>query len=236
MNSVGISVLAPKPGNIVREVDGFKIMDIDDDKTPDEIEKGFLESLFNSHFAYIVDPGGYIGFNTATELGLAHSARIPVIAMEPLDPTLDDSPTWPQWCESVGVRKIDDMVDFLKDPVTRISRTIQYEKHRQKRLPMIQELIENVLSHARMVNLDFDSLGPGAWEINNEGRPEQLDIISRLDKLYAETGKPVPIYIGGQGLTVTYSPDRGFEKDIQLETPKHSDPPGIYTFGYIEVD
>ena len=240
LESVGITVLAPKRGNIVREVDGFRILDTDYNQSPEGIERNFLECLFGSHFAYIVNPGGYIGDNAAEELGLAQATGVPIMAMERLDPELDDAPVWKSICQSITVRKVEHLVNFLRDPVSRMARAIEYEKGRQHRQPEIEKAINRAIHHAQFVLLDWDKLGPGWWKISSEkGRPEHYtdeQFIEGLKKQCADLGQPVRLYIAGLGITLTYTPEKGFKREVPLKIPRYIDPPGIQTFGFIEIN
>ncbi|MDO8619713.1 MAG: hypothetical protein Q7R49_07355 [Candidatus Daviesbacteria bacterium] len=237
--SVGVTVLAPKAGNIVREVDGFKILDTNRDKTPLEIERDFLACLFNSHFAYLVNPGGYVGFNTCSEMGVALSSGVPLIAMEPLDPKLDQAPTWKDFCQSITSRRIDDLVNFLKDPVSKLARRVEYESHRQSRQPKIEEGIKRAMTHAKMVLLDLNSLDSGIWhwgiETEEPAKITNEILMKNLQNEYEKLGRPVEIYIAGLGTTVTWSPETGFFINSLVEG-HIPDPPGVRTWGKIDFD
>lgn len=113
--SNGIPVLAPAPGNVVKEVQGIKLLDTDEDRAPLEAEASYLQGALNATAVYIIDTDGYIGVMGSVEIGYLHAYGVPLYAFEPINPV-----------DYTGRRSI--MRDFLAmaikvvDPPTLISQ------------------------------------------------------------------------------------------------------------------
>lgn len=105
LENLGVTILAPKKGRVSTIKDGFKILDCDHPLAdPVDIEGGFLNGLLRSDFAYLVNPGGYLGRHSVAEIGIAQALKIPLLAMENIDPKLDESSLqWGEFCGSVDV-------------------------------------------------------------------------------------------------------------------------------------
>lgn len=73
-SSAGISVLAPKLGELTDSVDGFALFDDEKGQDPRLIELRYLHHLKKlgpNGFSYFVDPDGYIGTSASYELAVA---------------------------------------------------------------------------------------------------------------------------------------------------------------------
>lgn len=80
--SNGIQVLSPGAGEAADEEGEFIILE-DDEGGPNEIEKRHMKAISESHFLYVVNPGGYVGPSTTGEMGFAYASGVPVFLLEP---------------------------------------------------------------------------------------------------------------------------------------------------------
>lgn len=78
----GIHVLAPKAGAVVGERFGFKFLDTDILGDAVEGEVNFLTSMHDADFAYVVNPGSYIGNNVVLEMRVGMAWGVPFFAMK----------------------------------------------------------------------------------------------------------------------------------------------------------
>lgn len=136
----GVSVLAPPISNVVRVEMGYKSLDVDGNLSPQYAERKYMEALIQSHFAYIVNPGGYIGYTTSSEIGIADAVKLPIFSMEPIDPKLDEGhPTWVNLCRSTPWLTLETILEAQRDPSMRQEVLTNYEDSRRLRQPLIQQ-------------------------------------------------------------------------------------------------
>lgn len=91
----GITVLAPKPGELVAAIDGFGLFEDEVGKDPRLVELLYLHNLKrlgHSGFSYFVNPEGYIGKSASYELGIAQITNTRCFFSE----KLDDHPAYVQ--------------------------------------------------------------------------------------------------------------------------------------------
>lgn len=142
----GITILAPQKGEVAQEVNGYKVLDIDGDTHPIDLEVNYIDRLLSSDAAYIVNPGGYIGATSVAELALARKFLIPVLAMEPLDPKLDENgrfaERWRKMCEEVPVAPIGNAIEVIKN-----SNHPIYKDRGQEFLPLLSDELEKIVIH-----------------------------------------------------------------------------------------
>lgn len=116
----GVSVAAPRVGNVVKDDLGFRILDIDENRDPVEIESDYLWELSNADAGYLVnDPEqqeerGYVGFMSFQELDFCLRRGIPVYAMVPLDSSLEDDWSYKRICNKVATCSPNELIDRLK--------------------------------------------------------------------------------------------------------------------------
>lgn len=68
--SNGIRVLSPKKSFIVKELNGFVLLQSDHKSVnPHQIQQRVFENAEKSDFVYVWNPNGYIGVTTAYEIG-----------------------------------------------------------------------------------------------------------------------------------------------------------------------
>jgi len=80
----GIEVLSPKEAQILNPHDEFVVFDYDAEDLDDKgLQDLVLQKMHNSHFVYLVNPGGYIGLSAAFEVGYCAAHGLDVYAMEP---------------------------------------------------------------------------------------------------------------------------------------------------------
>lgn len=89
-----IEVKAPIKGTPVKEVNGYALFDLEDTTPPLTVETGYLSALLTSDFGYVINPNGYIGAHSTSEIALARLFNIPLYSLEPLDLGLDPSNHW----------------------------------------------------------------------------------------------------------------------------------------------
>ena len=67
----GFNVLVPKDTEIsdTRGSEGFLVLEKDDDKRPRDLEKDYLNALFNCQVVYVCDKDGYLGKSAMFEIG-----------------------------------------------------------------------------------------------------------------------------------------------------------------------
>lgn len=79
----GIKVLSPKMAKILNPEDEFVVFDYDPPHLSEkELEDLVFEKMHQSHFVYLVNPGGYVGLSAAFEIGYCAAHGIDVYAME----------------------------------------------------------------------------------------------------------------------------------------------------------
>lgn len=67
---VGINVLSPKKSFIIKELNGFVLLQSDNKNAkPYQLQQKVLENVMKSDFIYVWNPSGYIGISTAYEIG-----------------------------------------------------------------------------------------------------------------------------------------------------------------------
>lgn len=67
-NDVG--VLSPKKSRIVKDIEGFVVLESDDEKSlPHMIQEHVFHSIRKSDFVYVWNPNGYLGNSTCYEIG-----------------------------------------------------------------------------------------------------------------------------------------------------------------------
>lgn len=147
-----IKVPAPKKGEVTSSVNGYKVLNIDGDNHPIDLEVDYMRCLLFSDVAYIVNPGGYIGATSLTEAAIARKYRIPLLSQEPLDPTLDQngeySDLWKQFYKGVLTMSPSQAIKAIKDPIHPIYR------HRQEEfLPLSTDELEYLVLH--VLNVDW---------------------------------------------------------------------------------
>ena len=84
----GIKVLAPRRGRVIQDIEGYKVLDVDEGRSPLEIQRNYFWQIKRADFIYVINPGGYIGTESTWEIGWALGAGKPVYASEPLDSNL----------------------------------------------------------------------------------------------------------------------------------------------------
>lgn len=81
----GFNVLVPKDTEISdeRSLDGFLVLENDDDKRPRDLEKDYLNALCNCQVVYVCDKDGYIGKSAMFEIGyLVYTRKCDIIFQE----------------------------------------------------------------------------------------------------------------------------------------------------------
>ncbi len=85
----GWKVLSPAKSQILDTTADFPILASDGSASIGEIEQTHLNAIACADALYVVDPGGYIGVSTATEVGWALAHGVPTFLQVPVsDPTL----------------------------------------------------------------------------------------------------------------------------------------------------
>ncbi len=147
LEEVNVEVLSPGKGKVIGEDRGFKLLDTDSHLPPMDAEAGFLNSLLRSDFGYIINPGGYVGATSVTEIVLAKLMKVPLISMEPIDMELDSSSfEWRRLCGLIPVCPFDKLIDKIQNPVDKIHQ-LPWENYRSnKPVPNLEELSLRVLT------------------------------------------------------------------------------------------
>jgi len=83
----GFSILSPKYSTIIRNEEGFVILDSDDPTfTHIDIQTIVFHRAFRSDFVYVWNPDGYVGKTTCYEIGRLVERKIPLYYKEyPID-------------------------------------------------------------------------------------------------------------------------------------------------------
>jgi hypothetical protein len=79
--SKGIQVLSPPYSYVLNEGDEFVIFASDDCEDAGVLAGNHLEAIQESDFLYVYNPAGYVGVNTALEIGYAHAHSVPIVAL-----------------------------------------------------------------------------------------------------------------------------------------------------------
>ena len=80
-----VQVLAPRKGRVVRAEGGYRILDVDADRDPNELQRWFFFQMQRADFIYVVNPDGYIGSDSTGDILLATwGYRKAVYAREPI--------------------------------------------------------------------------------------------------------------------------------------------------------
>jgi len=81
----GWRVLSPARSRIIDGAADFPILESDGSATIAEIELRHLDAIASADALYVVDPGGYIGISTATEIGWALACGVPTFLQSRTD-------------------------------------------------------------------------------------------------------------------------------------------------------
>ena len=86
-SDAGIEVIAPKKSDIVSEINGFGLLEGEEDLDPRLVELIYLHNLKelgNSGFSYFVNPEGYMGKSASYELGIAQLTNTRCFFFDPV--------------------------------------------------------------------------------------------------------------------------------------------------------
>jgi hypothetical protein len=79
--SAGITVLSPPCSYVLDEGAEFVIFASDDSEDASVLAGKHLGAIRDSDFLYLYNPCGYVGVNTALEIGYAYAYDIPIVAL-----------------------------------------------------------------------------------------------------------------------------------------------------------
>lgn len=94
LENLGVLVLDPPRGQVVKSGLIFNPLQEEVYLSWGIVEGEFLRNIGRSHFAYVVNPGGYVGETVAFELGYALAAGKPIYAKYAFDIKLDYGELW----------------------------------------------------------------------------------------------------------------------------------------------
>jgi hypothetical protein len=186
----GVKVLAPRKGHVVEDVAGFKILDSDKGAGPLDVEQGFVRALFRASAGYLVNPGGYFGKTSATEIGLGMAKGLPIYSQEGLDMSDElHSPTAQYLISAIQPYSIKAVARMIKRN-SLDTRNFPYYK------PQPEKGSEkDFLDHARFIlalqRLESDGAPPG-FSMYSDGDWQSFDINQLKEKKIYITGYNQP--------------------------------------------
>jgi NTP pyrophosphatase (non-canonical NTP hydrolase) len=83
--SLGITVLSPRPSRVINPGEQFAILESDETNDPKILESRHLDAVLQADAFYLCNPGGYIGDSVKMELGFAVALGKSIFCMEPIE-------------------------------------------------------------------------------------------------------------------------------------------------------
>lgn len=120
-----IEIMAPRKGSVIQKINGFKLIDGDTvhrETDTKELERRFIEAMINSDAVYLVNPDGYNGLLSASEMGYASSLGIPIFAMEPLDWEEPEHPMFQTMLQLVFIVSVQELPDKAREAMKQNTR------------------------------------------------------------------------------------------------------------------